>query len=150
LLEEPKPGDNGKAEVDKKPEDFIKYNLDYLEIVVGDYKTKINPDGHLPEVADKILESVETFERIVKKNPSIATKIKANRESTRTILNIGLVDFDYKDASEKLGYGILDKLANFLLVYHVEHGGKEGFRLWLTQLNLVMKTQSNGTKDLMT
>jgi hypothetical protein len=132
----------------KQPEgDFIKYDLDNLQVWAGDYELKLNPNGHLPEVSDKILEYIEEFETLMKNNPSATEKIRKNRETTKEILSIGLTDFDYVDASEKLGYGILDKVANFLFSYHVEHGGKEGFKLWLAQLNLAMKIPSNGTED---
>lgn len=130
----------------KEGKPFINYDLENLLIKAGEYEFKINPDGHLPEISDKILEQVDKFEQFLRTSPGEAEKIKAHRLVTKEILNLGLIEFDYVDASKKLGYGILEKLSDFLFVYHVEHGGKEGFQLWLTQLNLTMSMGSNGTK----
>jgi len=135
--------DNTVEEIKK----FFNHDLENEEIWLGDYKFKLNPDACLPPVSDKILDQVSLYEEFIKTNPSTGEKIKFSKNNVKAICGLGLTAFNWDDAYKKLGYGKLEKLSSFLFFYHVESGGKEGFRLWQTQLNLTLMSRSSGIKD---
>lgn len=131
---------------EQKEEAFFKHDLNNEEIWAGTYKMKINPNGHLPTIADAILKHVEEFENFVATGPSGSQKVKVNRETTKKILELGLVGFNYEEARKAVGDGVLEKVSDFLFVYHVENGGKEGFRLWQISQSMAMMRISSGSQ----
>lgn len=124
---------------------YLGVNFDELEpfAFCGKSKWSINPEAHLKKVTDVIRESIknyeETLSKVSKGEAYESERLEVYENSTKSILEVSLVNFDYeKEANNPdCGPALLGNLAieikDFLLVL----GGKEGAKRSQMLLNLM-------------
>lgn len=125
-----------------------KLDLATLTYVIEDKKYQINPEGHLPKVANIIMAEAKRYEKTftesMKGEVGESVRLENQRASSKIILEVGLVNFKYDDAINIHGYGILDQVATELYRFLVVGGGKAGVLHSLQQLGVIPNT-SNGS-----
>ncbi len=147
-----------KDEIDDPP---IGIDTDRLIAFVAhkQVKWKIRPDGHVRSVRNQILEASDKFKKqmdAAEKNPNMPQlkREQIYETATKTILELTLVKFDYEEWAEKpeAGPGALGMLANEIVTFLVERGGRDADRRLQTlqKLNILsrsrtlMDSQKNG------
>ena len=110
-----------------------KYGIrsDSLTAFAGTKTWKINPTGHTLSVRHQLLELMEKSEQRAAELEKSGTRYQGILEyekTTRKILDIGLVHFDYDMAADdpQIGPHMLGRLAGELQIFLVENGGREG------------------------
>ena len=129
---------------------------DRMSVFVGDKKSKdcirwkINPDGHIKRNRDIIMQTIDTYETDFKKANTRLQKEKIHEHATKTILELGLVNFEYDKWANhvKVGPVVLHILAEELQNFLVENGGSSGFQFWLTlqKANILTRYNSGQTE----
>lgn len=127
---------------DKKSHDkFRGLDIPTLSYFCGKDSWKINPDGHLPKIVDKLEKLVGEFDKITTGLKSGKTKdTEAQKEAqgiVRKILELSLLPegvgnphgFDFDQALADYGYRTMDGIAIDMKVFLAEIGGAEEMKL---------------------
>ena len=104
---------------------------DSLVAFAGSKTWKINPIGHTLSIRHRLLELMEKSEKRAAELEKTGTRYQGILEyeaTTKKILDIGLVRFDYDAAADdpQIGPHMLGRLAGELQIFLVENGGREG------------------------
>ncbi len=117
-------------------------------------KWRIRPDGHVRSVRNQIIEASDKFKKqseAYEKRPDATLKEKEDiyELATKTVLELALVDFSYDEWADKAeaGPGVLGLLANEIVSFLVERGGREGDRRLQTLQRLNILSHSRTLMD---
>jgi hypothetical protein len=123
------------------------FDLARMEYFVKDPETKqivkkwkVNPKGHVNPIHAEIRAVVAKYEDFVNSiEPGKAVETQRTNlriETTKKILELGFLDFNYDEASqdENLGPAILDKIADDVYSFLVVVGGKAEYQLFRQRL----------------
>ena len=125
----------------KKEKKFRGLDVPTLSYFCGDDSWRINPQGHLPKIADKLEKLVTAFEKITEelKSGKMADKVAQleAQGNIKEMLALSLLPkgvgnpkgFDFDEALEKYGYRTLDGIAIDLKRFLLDIGGVEEYKL---------------------
>jgi len=125
----------------KKEKKFRGLDVPTLSYFCGDDSWRINPQGHLPKIADKIEKLVAEFDKVANDLRKGKMEDKDAQQQAqgfvRKTLELALLPkgignpkgFDFDESLEKYGYRTLDGIAIDLKRFLLDIGGVEEYKL---------------------
>lgn len=106
-----------------------------LQAYAHNHTFQINPKGHTLEVKSKIRKIQKDYKPKMEKairDYDVLAQQDLYEESSKKILELGLVDFNYSVWANHVDIGptVLGQLANEVATFLVVQGGKAGFKHW--------------------
>ena len=137
----------------KFPSQQIGVNSTTLTAYCSSLTWKVRKDGHTKIIVDQIRQITDQYERalqVLEASPTslTSTKEQAYEKSTKAILELALVGFDYEEAANNIdaGPGALGILANEVRSFLVELGGRVGQKHLQTLSKLATQSIYPGSK----
>jgi len=132
-------------EIQRKNQEYRGFDTDRLVYYCGQKEWKVNPEGHTRPVRQQLIQIITKYEETMVAVDAgkllEAERTKVHESTTRAILKIGLVNFDYEQeaGAKDVGEAVCHKIANDVYSFLAVTGGWDEYKLLQTRLRQIIQ-----------